>query len=484
MRKMKKKKPYILIGIILMVGFTLLTGCSGKRSEDEIKEDVLSYLSDYLSGISFEEINVQVESREPNNQEKTECVFSSVEAENNSVTYTMETESYYYKGEKGWELEGIDVVSEDYIIKQSEITEEEAEAQYKELYANEPGEYSFTDRETDLENGTDTFYYTRERKQGYLTEVYDIALVYTFSLYDGWYFDEENSISELAQYRWDVEGKWTYTNSKSNMELNIINLSDGEAEVEYDFNYIYTEEASYNEGFEMKNVQFASDGTKTVGLSTEEEGHLILTIHENDQSYYLNLTSYGGITFDGKYGKKDTFVFGYEDGNGYQVRDENETWEDKLNLYETMPIYVAGGKEGKGMGLWNDLGKAAHDGNMQKYCLSYMQEDGGSKKASNTYELFGKYTKLTGKIFLVEGINPGSDAQLIIYGDGKKIYSKKASELSGSNYMEDLNVDITGVKELTIELSGESQFVEIKGMIAANGIDCPVLAVSELQAER
>ena len=50
--------------------------------------------------------------------------------------------------------------------------------------------------------------------------------------------------------------------------------------------------------------------------------------------------------------------------------------------------------------------------------------------------------------------------------------------------MEDLNVDITGVKELTIELSGESQFVEIKGMIAANGVDRPVLAVGELQVER
>lgn len=60
----------------------------------------------------------------------------------------------------------------------------------------------------------------------------------------------------------------------------------------------------------------------------------------------------------------------------------------------------------------------------------------------------------------------------------------KAAKLTGNSYIEDFDIDITGVKELTIEMTGESQYVEKKDVILLDGLDYPVLAVSEVKAQR
>lgn len=80
-----------------------------------------------------------------------------------------------------------------------------------------------------------------------------------------------------------------------------------------------------------------------------------------------------------------------------------------------------------------------------------------SNKSSNTYDIMKEYNIFRATV-AIPNISQGSEsnASIIIYGDGKVLWKK--TDISGSLKPFDIDVDVTGVTDLKIEMETESIF--------------------------
>lgn len=410
------RRKYVML-LCLILCQIMFTGCA--KSDKKVLSDVKAqFVSDY-SGAQFEEIELDMVQRQTNANEKKDYASVSLIAENADVCFSCNYEVMYVKYNDGWKLEKCDMTGGQYTIKRTTVTEKDAERVVLSNYQGMYEQISFKDRKTNLNDGSDVFVYYGSYSDGYLTQTDEISVEYKYSLYDGWVYN--NHIKEENNKSWNILGKWSYQLGDSNMWIRINKITNEQIEFEYDFNYIGV--WSNLSGWHREAKHYASNGVETRNLDKTENGIAFNLLDDDMATPYVYVTNHGGVTFDGVwFNQDDTYVFYYEDGDGYATRNENGVWPQIYKI-EDMPI------------------------------IDYTKEkpvSGGTKTSSKTYNLYGQYKTLDAEVSLSEHAGSGSLGEISIIGDGKVLYSVKANKYNENYNKEQISVDVSGVKSLTI----------------------------------
>ena len=492
----KKNRSFRNIGllgliVIMCVGCCILYSCSksiwGAKSDGKIRKEIQEKFEMKYSNIFFSDISVDIDKRQTNQDDKTDYITLSIVAENEDIELSCNCETEYIKYNEGWNLEVCEFKDTSYTLLRTSVTEEDAEKAFLDNYTEEYDELELIDRETLLGEKKDIFYYQVIKEKGYREENKEIEFGYEYSLNGGWEFS--NIEVTNVHNTWTIEGRWTYSDTKTNMWVDIKGIYDDEIELEYDLNYTCTQEigGAYSQPGEFSR-HIKSDGVERLKLK-DDNGKLRIDLDDTTISPALHITEYGGITFDGwVWNEDDMFVFYYEDGDGYETRDSNDVWDEKILLNSILPVYINGSGKiySNNQGDYKialEHGEPLEDTAGETYVDTtyYVRdEEEYSNIASETYQLYGKYNKLTGKVLLTEQSSTKDKASVNIYGDGEKIYSCTPKNISSSGYVE-FELDISKMKELTIECSGESH--TDSGFLVGS-YEVPILAYTDLRIMR
>ena len=476
------KKRYLVVLLALLI--CLLAGCTLTRySKEAVVQDVIKQLQEEFGAWDLGEFSVQITDREKV-EDGGEVIRVTASASNEFLELRVSCELYYILAGGQWSMDYCYISGYHYTLLASGVTEEDAQSVLQDTYAKNYESLTYQDRSTDLNNGTDMFTYEGVYQDGYLVMNDWLRVCDQFTPESGWLLTGVEK--EETSRSWDVLGSWTYQNEMSEMEITIHEITSEAIQMEYQFDFCYT--ASYEGDYVMPDrMAFASDGIESRSFQEIEDG-VEFCVGNDDNQITVFLTAHGGVAL-GTEGteEKSSFVLQYEHGDNYSMRDADGLWPETIELYDYPPVYTSGPD---GMtwisrthivtGLHQNAG-ADHDETSYIHSFSYIQDDGEDPQyASNTYELYGLYSILTGTVYLDEDVDFGSSAVCRIYGDGNLLYSKDASTFTEENCYESLSIDVTGVRELTIECSGESEtFYSVWGPF-----ESPVIALADLVVSR
>ena len=146
----------------------------------------------------------------------------------------------------------------------------------------------YKDRETDTENGVDTFYYEYVKSGGYLTTVYNLSLSYhhvrRWNEKPQWILSDDDFIVERVSREWDVLGKWEYSGDDGYAMVNIVSFDGENKEMEIEY---YYEERDEDTG----EIKWRFDSEGTIKLTLNSDGDWFYTEgikKQNPDGSYLN----------------------------------------------------------------------------------------------------------------------------------------------------------------------------------------------------
>lgn len=166
-----KKVAHIVLLCILVLLILLLTGCSpAAPGIDKIKSDVQNQYA-VLKERNMTITSFQIEKRQTDVENKRDIVYIALEASGDGFTFNAKMQAVYRLYNEGWLLDYVSSSSAEYMP-----TRGVDEARPSSEYPNKKFEMNLLDRYTDLQNGTDTFYFSI----GYTARMYKATGNYTF----------------------------------------------------------------------------------------------------------------------------------------------------------------------------------------------------------------------------------------------------------------------------------------------------------------
>ena len=260
---MKNLRRFLLLISILLITVAMTACGKSEKSNAEIEEDVVK--NDYIISIYELKINnFEVEKRQTNQNDKTDYVWVSVTASNGLFEYSSSYEIQYTLYNAGWELE-------DFFQTTAQATPFEATinqdiADQKISYEFE--EYGFIERETDLDNGRDIFYYEATEVDGLIKTNYDVSLTYQFEM--GEWNVLELKKDQTAQ-TWDVDGTWTYEDENCNYEITIYSVDTKNRTVQLEYT------------IEAQSMSSNSNGIRDIEYSYNSYYQPVLGLYKNGE---------------------------------------------------------------------------------------------------------------------------------------------------------------------------------------------------------
>ena len=285
------RKAKILF-MFLVLSFLLgLSGCNPKgKSEEEIKEEVSNYVEEEIKtkyGVDYSSIeSIEITKRSTSKREKIDDIWLSVKASTETFNITWDSIMVEYQlSDNTWYWNGIynfDDSSMEYIPV---ITKEMVDGVlFEEGYTGAV----YKDRETDTENGVDTFYYEYVKSGGYLTTVYNLSLSYhhvrRWNEKPQWILSDDDFIVERVSREWDVLGKWEYSGDDGYAMVNIVSFDGENKEMEIEY---YYEERDEDTG----EIKWRFDSEGTIKLTLNSDGDWFYTEgikKQNPDGSYLN----------------------------------------------------------------------------------------------------------------------------------------------------------------------------------------------------
>ena len=237
----------ILLACFILEIF-MLVGCGVKdKTEEEILADILVEEEIFSRYIDLEVTEFVIVERRTDKNEKTDVIEFSLQASNEDISFALAGNLYYYLYEQGWKLDMLDETNRVVLPLRSSISQEMANTVAESLTSQYiMWEAILNTRNTNLENGTDNFFYIiKDTRNLYWTEEYGLMVNYKFDEVNGWTYDTY-SISEIGGH-WNKEalcGTWRTTQAgySGYFEISIydINEKDGliSASIECDFTSI------------------------------------------------------------------------------------------------------------------------------------------------------------------------------------------------------------------------------------------------------
>lgn len=377
-------------------------------------------------------------------------------------------EATYVLGVEKWEMKDWNVLDSGVEIIGCSIPQDAAcsdmLAFYTDRYDEEIDDCIYLAHNCVAETTSAKFEFQMVQDYGYYSQRKTANLVYDYTLKDGWTAASYTpNAADKYVGAWDVIGEWTYSDSVNSIWVNIISLNENEITYEYEINCQVPYESSWY-GLSTEIQKISSDGERTESFRSvdDEDFALRFPITDSSDSCNLYLYPYKGVTFDGRiWNADDTYILSYSNTEkSAQVEKEVAAdWPEKtILLYEEPVIHHTGGLTLSTLEF--DYGEKdlddgeTLDGSVH-HNVMYYADDENEGAASNTYNLYGKYGTLTGTIFLMQGAPLGNSAKVNIYGDGALLYSFDAIKFTKTYYTEDFTIDVVGVRELTVEFTGE-----------------------------
>ena len=280
---MRKKLKILLVflGIFFLLGSS---GCGTKgKSEEEIKEEVSNYIEEELKSkyrVDSSSIeNIEITKRSTSKRDKIDDIWLSIKASTETFNITWDSIMVEYQlSDNTWYWNGIynfDDSSMEYIPV---ITKEMVDGVlFEEGYTGAV----YKNRETDTENGVDTFYYEYVKSGGYLTTVYNLSLSYRHvSLWNEkpqWMLYDDDFTVEVVSREWDVLGKWEYLGDDGYAMVNIVSFDGENKEMEIEY---YYEERDEDTG----EIKWSFDSEGTIKLTLESYGEWFDTSYIEKQN--------------------------------------------------------------------------------------------------------------------------------------------------------------------------------------------------------
>lgn len=447
------RKCCFLIGMVFLM--LLLPGCSGNKakSEADIINDIVAN-DDYCSNYNLEVESYTIISRLTSTERMTDDIEILLTAVCDEFSYSTTYSVNYLLYDNGWILNDIDCKSWSVTPLYCSITELDANSVALNATAELSLDYSecnLFDSVLNLDSCTNEFVYHAVREEGYTKTVDTFNVLFRFNPNrGGWYLDDVTI--DYGVEDWNVLGTWNYHNSRSDMELTIHQIANETIQVEYDFSYECPVDSFY--GYYMESFNFKSDGVETFDLHERNQEDSIYFLPFDillDGSYpTISITKYEGVCFDGyPYSPDDLFIFSF---NGdYSVPENNYVWNDYISLSELSPIWRIGSSElytYTGRGVADKLGNTYHD------VYWYMNKDDPNQTKAETYDLYGQYRYLSGIVFPSIFSDLEDEGFFKVYGDGALLSEYYVAYFTEDRCFEEFQVDVSGIRELTIEFSG------------------------------
>lgn len=336
--------------------------------------------------------------------------------------------------------------------------------------------YELLESEIDLEAARATYYYQLYNNKGYISSSETVEVNYYFDIFNGWEGGYGyNSIYGESTEEWNVLGEWTYEDSYSSVLLNILNIEDNV--ITYECKLSYDADRSV-----LKNHLYKDEEAQTAHLSSlEDEIGLEFTLPTYDPTFTNTLNSLTVCIYPYKeirieYYGEELFVLADSNTERFTaVQGEPEYVEPQQRLLYDENI-VASVENASFSSFDLDYGEHNYSDN-----ISYTKRDEDDDNAEIIYNLYGKYSRLSGTVFLKDNAEPGEHATVKIYGDGKLLYNFDAISFSKSNCCEEFEVDVSGVCELKLVFDGgHYKYQEF----LAGLVRVPLVTVSGLMAEK
>lgn len=470
----------VCVGMIALIAIILfVVNRNSPKANSEIIDEVKSIYQGESQHFNTDSdvIDVTIRSRAVNEEKDSETIFVEVVSYSDFVKYSSIYVLYYRSIDGDWVMTDHYMESNQYEILSCPITDADAEAALANFTNDLQGTYSdfsIFDQETDLQAGSCTYVYTAIRHDGYITAVDQFIVSYGFDFTDGWY---ANPVTvNYGSETWNVEGTWIYSNSNSDISLTIHKISEEEAKIEYDFTYRWPEAGYY--GSHMSSYEFKSNRVETRAVYEEDDGIRFLLC---DDAEYVYVTKYGGVSYGDVWrGYSNYSMLTSESDQNYAVLETNNVFPNILALSEFCVI-----NRTQKIGLFNGNSSDDSDisGNIFYETYSYMNDDDPSATNAETYDIYGKYNYISGTTFLGRYAQAGSSGTFKIYGDGVLLYEYNASNFTEADCSEDFVVDISDVRELTIEMPGTSCREKISGWVGLY-FDHPVMYAANLMLSK
>lgn len=461
---LKKRKIAIFILFIIVI-LVIIFVHLGEQSDNTIKEKAKEiFLSEY-SAIKFEKIDVEITDKETGLNKDSYYTILNICGTNDEIELECVYRLKYKKCDINWQLEHYKCTDINYEMKKSLLTKNNAVTDLNEHFPKQYEDVQVKDRITDLSNKEDTFILNAKYKKGYLERMDEITISYNYDLFKGWV--ATISVDEGSN-DWLILGKWTYQATGGDMWINIDSVKDNVIYFEYKFNFKNIYEDLNNEIInENKSYSSTKLESRNIILEEDNDTFSFQLVEGEANANYVYVSAYGGITFQNTYIEpSDSYVFYYEDGDGYDTRIENKIWLDKINLSKL------------------------HVSNCTKYIdgcehsiFEYESEDSGY--ASNTYNIYGQYNTLVGEVSLNNRTTKECTGKINIIGDGKELYSVEVKDIIGKTEKTQIQINISGVKELTIECGGGRVLSVLKiGPAYRENIYFPTITLSNVEIRK
>lgn len=402
-------------------------------------------------------------------------------------------EAAYVLGSEQWELKDWNVLDSGAEVIGCSVPQETAQADmlafYTERFDEDIYDCKYVTHSCDSELNSATFEFQMVQKFGYYSQQKPARLFYDYSLKDGWIAANYTpNAADVYVGTWDVLGEWTYSDSVNNVWVNIISVDENEITYEYEIDCRVPYEGSWS-GESTDVVMITSDGERTDSLREvdDEDFALRFPITDSPSTCSLYLYPYKGVTFNGRiWNADDTYILSYSDTDkaAQVLKEEHADWpEETISLYDAPIIYHTPGIELSSIKF--DYGNKDTDDvesteETVHHNVMYYADEDNEGAASNTYNLYGNYETLTGTVFLMQGATPGKSAKVQIFGDGTRLYSFDAKVFTENDYIETFTIDVTNVRELTVELTGETY----RQSTFLGSYDAALIGLAELTAYR
>ena len=321
--------------------------------------------------------------------------------------------------------------------------------------------------DTDFDKRTISYVYAATRQEGYATAIDTFKVTYRYDAERGWYISSPVKVT-YGKETWNVEGTWIYRNSESDITLTIHKITENEVKYEYDFKYKGTKQSSDS----MTNYEFKSKRVATAQMSSnygayyENKDGFYFTLCDGAESVYI--TKYGGVSYGGRVWidwinwieGQNFFILTKEDDLTYSRAVSNELFPVVQPLFKFGVVDRTGGSHFDGTySHADDISKMTY---YETY--SYMNKENPASTSAETFDIYGKYEYVSGTVFLGEFAEVGDQGTFKIYGDGKLLYQYNASDFTREDCSEDFVVDVGGVRELTLEMSGGHCIEKMSGV--------------------
>lgn len=457
-RKRIKRIGIVSVLIVALMVFIVLLSQNKNvpLSEEEIYSVAGNLVYDNHVLYNLYNRNVNIVERTTSKENKSDIILVEVVASNDIIEVKCMCELKYYLYENGWECVYSDILEETYNILNTNITEADALESLKSHYGQER-EYTFLEHNTDLDSGMDWYIYQVFDRDGYLGVAEEVQITYMFDFELGsWTFSNINSGGQ--KYDWNVLGNWSYKNSHADLHMVIYQVTPDDIAFEYDFSY----EISYETiaSFRVNSFDYSSSGVEKRTYMLQDDSIRFALLEGDVNTPHVTIDKYKGVCFDGVWQlPDDTYIFSYDDGEGLAIPSEFNIWPDTVALSDVNLVWSPDGIFNYG-GDGEDI-----NGNVFSDLFSHISDSG---VAQNVFDIYGQYQELSGVVFLPEEFNPGEqNSTFKVYGDGKLLYEYNSISFTQEHSYENFKVNVTGVRELAIEFSGEHKGSWLFGIFPA-----------------